>query len=89
MFFLFFPSLAISGLIHLCDFLCELAESGVRILLELGLGRMLSRLCTDAQPLASTRSVADFRSTHAHWLRRKLEEEAPAAMRLLGSIQTR
>ena len=60
--------------------LCQrtIAESGVRVLLELGPGRSLTKISADqeTESLIVGRSIADFRSADgiARWLERQLEQ---------------
>jgi [acyl-carrier-protein] S-malonyltransferase len=68
-------SRAVSEPIRWVDCMREIVESGVTVVLELGPGRSLSRLCSDACPDLVARSVADFRSPDgvAAWLERQLQ----------------
>lgn len=56
------------------DCMQALVEAGVTVVLELGPGRSLTKLCADAHPHLVVRSVADFRSADgvATWLERQL-----------------
>lgn len=57
------------------DCMREIVESGVRVVLDLGPGRTLANLCSQAHPQLTARSVADFRSTGGvvDWLHRQLQ----------------
>ncbi|MBA3623370.1 MAG: acyltransferase domain-containing protein [Methylibium sp.] len=56
------------------DCMRGIVESGVRVVLDLGPGQTLAKLCAQAHPELVTRSVADFRSARgvADWLHRQL-----------------
>lgn len=56
------------------DCLQSLVEAGVRVVLELGPGRTLVKLCNEVHPMLTARSVADFRSLDgvATWVQRQL-----------------
>ncbi|MBA3595966.1 MAG: acyltransferase domain-containing protein [Methylibium sp.] len=57
------------------DCMREIVESGVRVVLDLGPGRALANLCSQAHPQLTARSVADFRSARGvvDWLHRQVE----------------
>lgn len=67
-------SRALAETIRWDDCMQALVEAGVTVVLELGPGRSLTRLCADAHPRLVVRSVADFRSADgiASWLERQL-----------------
>ena len=68
-------SRAVAEPIRWVDCMREIVESGVNVVLELGPGRSLAKLCSDAYPDLVARSVADFRSPDgvAAWLERHLQ----------------
>jgi [acyl-carrier-protein] S-malonyltransferase len=58
------------------DCMREIVEAGVRVVLDLGPGRSLAKLCEQAHPQLRARSVEDFRSIRgvSEWLGRQLDD---------------
>lgn len=67
---------AVAEPIRWVDCMHGLVESGARVVLELGPGRSLTKLCGDSGLSLRARSVNDFRSFGAatEWLRRQLDD---------------
>lgn len=69
-------SRAVAEPIRWVDCMHGLVESGARVVLELGPGRSLAKLCNDSGLPLKARSINDFRSFGAavDWLHRQLED---------------
>lgn len=67
---------AVAEPIRWVDCMHGLVESGARVVLELGPGRALTKLCSDSGLPLRARSVNDFRSfsAAADWLHRQLDD---------------